>query len=177
MDDLEHIQTATGKDYELVRGELFEVAPPSIRHGETQLQTGRKVAAWAEEHQAGRVLVESGFRLEHDPDTVRGPDVSFVAKGRLTPEQTRRGFPSVAPDLAVEIRSPNDTWDHLDRKAQEYFGAGTKLVIFIEPDTFVELLRPNGERNRLGLDDVIEADDVLPGFRCRVRDLFPKEVE
>jgi Uma2 family endonuclease len=176
-DDLFDIQAATGKNYELVRGELFEVAPPTIRHGEIQMRFGRKLDEWSENSNAGRVFVESGFRLERNPDTVRGPDISFVARGRLTREQTRRGYPDIAPNVAVEIRSPNDSWAYLGQKAKEYFAAGTRLVIFVEPDQFVELLRPNGERNRLGLDDVIEADDVLPGFRCRVRDLFPEEGE
>jgi len=175
-ENLEQIQGMTGKDYELVRGELFEVAPPTGTHGRIQLRTGRKLDDWAEETDAGIVFVESGYRLERDPDTVRGPDVSFVAKGRVDPEELRRGFMNLAPDFVVEIRSPNDTWPYLERKAEEYLAAGTKLVLLLEPAQFAELVRPNGERRRLGLDDVIEADDVLPGFRCRVRDLFPKEV-
>ena len=176
-EDLEHIQAATGKDYELVRGELFDVAPPTGMHGRIQLRTGRKLDDWAEETDAGIVFVESGYWLERDPDTVRGPDVSFVAKGRVVPEELRRGFMNLAPDFVVEIRSPNDTWLYLERKAEEYLAAGTRLVLLLGPGQSAELIRPTGDRNRLGLDDVIQADDVLPGFRCRVRDLFPKEVE
>lgn len=173
-DDMERIQAATGKDLELVRGELYEVTPPTGIHGKIQGRMFRYLDEWAEASDAGDVFVESGFKLESDPDTVLGPDVSFVKKGRITEEQMDRGSFPLGPDVAVEVRSPNDTWKHLEEKASYYFGAGTKLVMLVEPRRFVELLRPSGERNRLGLDNMIQADDVLPGFRCKVRDLFPK---
>jgi len=174
-EDLGAIQAATGRDFELVRGELYEVTPPTGIHGYVQTRMASHLMQWADEHDAGDVFTESGFKLQSDPDTVLGPDVSFVAKGRITDEQMDRGSFPLGPDVAVEIRSPNDTWAHLERKAQDYFGAGTKLVILIEPRRFIEVLRPTGKRRRLGLDDVIEANDMLPGFRCRVRNLFPKE--
>lgn len=121
------------------------------------------------------VAVEGGFTLERDPDTVRGPDVSFVQRGRLRPEQSRRGFPDLGPDLAVEIRSPDQTWKELEDRARDYFTAGARMVWFVEMDAFLEILRPNGERRRLGLADTVEVD-VLPGFRCNVSDFFPEEV-
>jgi Uma2 family endonuclease len=173
-DDLYAIQGATGKDYELVRGELYEVAPPTGMHGLIQGRLGSQLIIWSDDTDAGYVFIESGYKLESDPDTVRGPDVSFVAKGRIPEEDMMRGAMNAAPDFAAEIRSPNDTWRHLEEKAHDYFAAGTKLVLFIEMRKFGELIRPNGERKRLEPDDYIEADDVLPGFRCRLRDLFPK---
>jgi len=117
-------------------------------------------------------MTEAGYTLERGPDTVRGPDISFVSKARLRPEDDR-GFPDMAPDLAVEITSPNETWRHLEGKARDYFAAGCKMVWFIEIDSFLDVPRPNGERRRLELDYGVEVDDVLPGFRCRVRDFFP----
>jgi Uma2 family endonuclease len=101
--------------------------------------------------------------------------VSFVRKGRLTREQTIRGFPEIGPDAAFEIRSVNDTWPELVRKAQEYLAAGTQLVVLLEADEFAEVYKPGQEPQRLSLDDVLDGGDVLRGFSCRVRDLFPPE--
>ena len=172
-EQLEGIQAATGKDYELVRGELYEIMPPNQYHGETAGEVHLLLRLWAKERRAGRVSVEGGWTLERGPDTVRGPDVSFTRAGRLSDEQARHGFPDMAPDLAVEVRSPNETWRELEEKAREYFAAGCPMVWFLEMDEFLEVLRRDGSRSRLGLDDTVEVDDVLPGFRCRVRDFFP----
>ncbi len=173
-EDLERVQSATGKNYELIRGELFEVMPATPRHHQIAFQTGRLLKNWNDIAKAG-VVGAGGYTLERRPDTVRGPDVSFISKGRMSRQQARRGFPELAPDLIVEVRSPNDTWAELVEKAEQFMGAGTRLALLVEPDEFVELRRPGRETQRLGLDDVFESPDVLPGFRCQVRDLFPEE--
>jgi Uma2 family endonuclease len=173
-EDLEGIQSLTGRRYELVRGELYEMVT-TLRHGAVMGEIFGLVSAWNQQHCAGLVTADGGFRLEHNPDTVRGPDVSFVRKGRLTPEQTRRGFPDIAPDVAFEVRSVNDTWHDLVKKAQEYLAAGTKMVVLVEADQFAEVYERGHDPERLGRDDMLDGGDVLPGFRCRVRDFFPEE--
>src|SRR4051794_2232498 len=107
-DDMYAIQGINHKDYELVRGELFELAPPTGLHGRIQGLVFMELELWTRATDSGYVFIESGFRLAEDPDTVRGPDVSFVAKGRVSKEDMRRGAMNAAPDFAVEIRSPND---------------------------------------------------------------------
>ncbi len=174
-EDLEWLQGGTGKKYELIRGELFEPAPVTSRHGQVAGQTYLRIQNWNEAARGGVVSVEAGYALERDPDTVRVPDISFVSRGRLTAEQARRGIPDLAPDLAVEVRSPNDPWPELVRKAEQFMAAGTRLVWLIEPDEFVEVRGPGREPVRLGPDDLLSGEDVLPGFECRVRDLFPEE--
>jgi Uma2 family endonuclease len=174
-EELDRIQGALGKNYELVRGERYEELPFTVRHGEIIGEIGSRLHAWAESMEGGHILARGGFILARDPDTVRGPDVSYIRHGRMGAKH-RGAFPELGPDLAVEIRSPHERWRRLEEMAREYFAAGSLMVWFVELDTFLEILRPNGERCRLGLDDVIEVDDVLPGFRCRVRDLFPEEV-
>jgi Uma2 family endonuclease len=174
-EDLERIQEATGKDYELVRGELYEVMPPTARHGRIQVRIGRLLDTWNDEAHAGQVFVESGFTLARGPDTVRGPDVSFVARGRISREQARRGFPDLAPDLVVEVCSPSQSWADLRDKAREYLRAGSRLVLLVEADEFAEPWRAGQEPRRLELEDEFRAEDVLRGFVCRVRDFFPPE--
>lgn len=172
-EDLEGIQRLTGRRYELVRGELFEVVT-SGRHGEIQGKGYSLLQAWNESVEAGVVSTDWGFMLERGPDTVRGPDVAFVARGRITQAQRDRGFPPIAPDLAIEVRSPNDTWPELLSKVQEYFDAGTRMAVLIEPDRFLEVHRPGQEPRRLNPEDRFSGEDVLPGFSCRVADFFPK---
>ena len=175
-EDLEGIQSLTGRKYELVRGELYEMVT-TLRHGAVTGRIFSLIDAWNCQTRAGLVMTDGGFTLERNPDTVRGPDVSFVRKGRLTREQTRRGFPAIAPDAAFEVRSVNDTWAEMVRKAEEYLAKGTHIVVLVEADEYAEVYRPGHEKRRLGLDDVLDGGDVLPGFNCRVRDLFPEEYD
>ncbi|HVA25088.1 MAG TPA: Uma2 family endonuclease [Chloroflexota bacterium] len=174
-EDLERIQSSTHKNFELIRGELYEIKPPNFRHGMIALEIGGLIRDWNRQARRGKVAVESGYTLERRPDTVRGPDVSFVSRGRIGREQARKGFPDLAPDLAVEVRSPSNTWEELREKAAQFMAAGTRLLWLVEPDQFVEVLRPGREAVRLGLDGEINGEDVLPGFSCRVRDFFPPE--
>jgi Uma2 family endonuclease len=74
--------------------------------------------AFAQARALGTVQVESGFTLSRDPDTVRGPDVRFVRRERLT-SPPRRGFLAGAPDLAVEVSSPDDPMQDLFGKAED----------------------------------------------------------
>jgi Uma2 family endonuclease len=174
-EDLDRIQAATGKDYELVKGELIEIMPPNPHHGAIVVWFGFLLTQWNVTARAGQLMAESGFTLERGPDTVRGPDISFVARGRMTREQAREGFPDLAPDFVAEVKSPNDSWPELHQKAAEYLAAGSRMVVLLEPDQLIEVHRPGVPVERLGLDDVLDGGDVLPGFRCRVRDLFPPE--
>jgi len=171
-EDLEGIQSKTGRRYELVRGELYEVVT-GYRHGQVVIQIGWLLQTWRHQTQAGDILADAGFTLERNPDTVRGPDVSFVRKGRFPAGPPKRGFPEIAPDLAIEVRSPNDTWAELVQKASEYLARDTRLVLLVEPDEFAEVHRPGQPPVRLGPADTFSADDVLPGFSCQVQDFFP----
>src|SRR5579883_212813 len=171
-EDLEGIQSKTGRKYELVRGELYEVVT-GYRHGQIVTRIARRVDVWCEQAQAGDVLSDAGFTLERNPDTVRGPDVSFVRKGRFPDGPPARGYPEIAPDAAFEVRSPNDTWAELVAKAQEYLTRGCQLVVLVEPDEYAEVHRPEQRAVRLGPEDTVSAEDVLPGFSCRVADFFP----
>ena len=152
-EDLPRLQSVTGRSYELVAGELFEVVTGG-RHGSTAGRIYRRIDEWNEVARAGTAAVERGFRLRRDPDTVRGPDVSFVRKERETPD-TLEGFADFAPDLAVEVKSPGNTWEELRVKAREYLDAGSRMVVLVQPGPgrFIEVYRPGREPQRLGPDD------------------------
>jgi Uma2 family endonuclease len=167
--DLDWLQSKTGKRLELVRGEPVEV-PTGFPHGQVVMQVAYLFLAGNREHRWGRFASDAGYMLQHEPDTVRGPDISFFRAGR-TPSP--RGFREAIPDFIVEVRSPNDSWQEIVDKTEEFFAHGTELAWLVQIGHFVEVRRPGQEPFRLGLDDVLTAEDMLPGFSCRVRDLFP----
>ncbi|OGO41829.1 MAG: hypothetical protein A2Z04_02440 [Chloroflexi bacterium RBG_16_57_9] len=162
-----------GRHYELVRGELIEMSPPGGQHGRIALRVGSRLLAHVESRQLGQVIVESGFRLESNPDTVRGPDVSFMAASRIPAGGIPTGFISGAPDLAVEIVSPGDTVDEIQAKVDDYLSHGTQQVWVIHPATqSVTVYDADGTTQRLRKDDLLDGGEVVPGFSARVGELF-----
>ena len=104
---------------------------------------------------------------------VRRPSVTFVARGRLPVEELARGHVTVAPDLAVEVVSPNDTVYELNKKVQEYLRAGVRLVWVIDPENrTLVVYRANRTLAEFKPEDELTGEDVIPGFRCLVRDFF-----
>ena len=105
---------------------------------------------------------------------MRRPDVSCIRVDRLPPyEQIDAGFLSIRPDLAVEVISPNDLVYDLEEKLGDYRTASIPLIWLLYPPTRrARVLRPEGPPTELGPDDELTGEDVLPGFRCRVADLF-----
>jgi Uma2 family endonuclease len=158
---------------ELVRGELVPVNPPGGEHGELAAVMAAELLAFVRPRGLGRVYVESGFVLTRRPDTVRGPDVSFVSRGREAVAGRRAGFVQAAPDLAVEIWSPDNSMVKLRAKAREYLAAGTRLVWLLDPRKRVVEVHAAGTPVVMpDADDSLDGADVLPGFRLSVRALF-----
>jgi Uma2 family endonuclease len=112
--------------------------------------------------------------FQDDPSKVRRPDVSFVRLERLSPEEAAaRGHARLAPDLAVEVVSPSDLYYEVDAKAQEWLDAGVKLVWVVNPRTrSVAIHRADGSSAILHEQDELTGENVIPGFRCQVRELF-----
>jgi Uma2 family endonuclease len=106
-----------------------------------------------------------------DPQGVRRPDTSFIARGRLANETLPRGHCRIAPDLAVEVVSPRDTYYEVIEKVEKFLGAGVKLVWVLNRKLRIE--RPNGPTAMLHENDHVSGEDVLPGFSCRVGAFFP----
>lgn len=117
---------------------------------------------------------EAGYRCFPDaPEKVRRPDVSFVSFSRLPPPQERRGHLRIAPDLAVEVISPNDLYEEVEEKVREYLSVGVKLVWIVNPATrTVRVHRLDGTVKYLTENDELSGEDVLPGFSCRVSRIF-----
>jgi Uma2 family endonuclease len=166
-----------GMRHELVRGELRTMAPTGWGHGNQTSVLDGALGTYVRAHKLGRVVTgEVGFRLSVDPDTVRAPDVAFVSHERLLNVGTPQGFFPGAPDLVVEVISPSDRYTDVDEKIEEWLEHGTRLVFVVNPRRqLVTVHRPGQPVVRLGLDDVLTGEDVVPGWSMSVRELFEQD--
>ena len=157
---------------ELVDGTLVE-KPMGWEESAIAVLISHFLIAFAKPRKLGTVLGADGM-LRLVPGLVRVPDVSFVARGKLTRYQ-RGGqrIPSVAADLAVEVISKSNTKAEIARKLDEYFAAGTRLAWVVDPKTkTVRVHTAPRESVILGVGDNLDGGDVLPGLRLPVRDVF-----
>ncbi len=166
-------QLANSKYRELVRGEVIETMPPGGRHGEVAGALLTLLRIWIKQGPGGYVAVEAGYILGRDPDTVRGPDVSYVRADRIPSTGVPEAFWPLAPDLAVEVVSPSETANEIQEKVRDFLGAGTPLVWVIYPRRGeVVVYTADGLARTYSGDDVLEQPEILPGFSCRVSELF-----
>lgn len=169
---------ADGERFELIDGRLEE-RPVSLLSSWVNGELLARLRSFVRDADLGWVLdSETGYRcFAEDPERVRRPDVSFIRKERLTLADLRSaGFALVAPDLAVEVVSRHDTFFEVQSKAGEFLSSGTRLVWIVEPrleEVYVH--RADGSVAHLTAADTLAGEDVLPGFPCSVRDLFPRE--
>ena len=172
----ELLRMSGGARYELIEGELREMSPTGYEHGKA---TGRlhgflSVHAW--KNTLGDVLAaETGFVIARTPDgrvTVLAPDVSFVAKGRVPANADTRRFLELAPDLVVETLSPSETAREVAEKVIMWLNAGVGAVITLDPDSRSVKVHRSTNIVSLSDRDELDLDDILPGFRCRISDIF-----
>ena len=139
------------------------------------MEVGARLRNFVVENQLGWVFgSDAGFQcFPDDPDKVRKPDVSFVAKEKL-PNGPTDGHLRITPNLAIEVASANDLLRDSDRKVEEYLAAGVRSVWLINPNVrVVQVIRADGTFLRLHDSDELTEPDILPGFCCHVRDLLP----
>lgn len=158
---------------ELVAGELICEPLPGEDHGLVAASLLVHLGAFVREHRLGRVYSETGFVVARGPDTVRGPDASFVSAHRAVQTVRRGPFFEGAPDLAVEVLSPSNTKKEIAAKIREYFAAGAQAVWVADPSrrTVTVHLR-EGEPATLSDGDTLDGGAVLPGFRLPVAEIF-----
>ncbi|MCB9876061.1 MAG: Uma2 family endonuclease [Planctomycetes bacterium] len=162
--------------HEIIRGDLRRMTGPGWTHGRITMRLGARIDAFAESTGLGITLAaETGFILERNPDTVRCPDVAFVRRERV-PDIWTRGHLEGAPDLVVEVASPNDSFAWLHDKMLQWMGSGAAMGWLVEPERArVNVYRRNdagGFLVEVLTDGVLRGGDVLPGFELPLAELF-----
>ena len=163
-----------GRRYELIEGKLIELAPPpGTRHGYTQFRIGLRLEQFVGPRGLGIIITEAGFLVSVDPDTVRAPDVAFVATDRVPEGDLPAGYLPFAPDLLVEVVSPSDRAVDVQDKVRMWLDAGTKLVWVAYPSTkSVAAYRSSTDVTIVEGDQPLDGAPVLEGFSIPVSRLF-----
>jgi Uma2 family endonuclease len=161
-----------GRVYELVGGELVEMAGPSGQHGDVVNFLGSRLRVHVDSKELGRVFSGASCVLNTETNTARVPDIAFVKAGRI-PAKFKGPVP-VAPDLAIEVISPSDSAEEIQNKVEDYQAAGVLLIWSIYlPGSFV-LVRRLGDFHikLLNIDDELDGTDIVPNFKLLVGKLF-----
>lgn len=161
-----------GFRYELVRGELRKMPPAGSKHGRIAARVLIRLGTFVEQHRLGVVYAaETGFVLGRGPDTVRAPDVAFVRAERVV---TADGFYPAAPDLAVEVLSPSDSFGEVQEKTREWLQAGTRAVVLVDPaKRQVTIQRADDSRIvSAAVTDVLSVPEVVPGWELPLSEIF-----
>ena len=171
-EELESIEIP-GKWTELIRGHLIVREPPGTYHGKVSATILYLIAAFARPRGLGDVFgQDTGFRIETNPDTVRAPDVAFLDRERSS-RVVQRGYAPVAPNLAVEVLSPDDRPAEVLEKIAAWLAAGVELAWVVDPERReVRVHRADGTISVLDADDELSGETVLPGFTCAVAGIF-----
>lgn len=172
-EDLLSMEDAGGT--ELVDGELVE-SNMGFESSWVAMRIGRFLDTFCAQRQLGWIAgADAGYQcFPQFPGMVRKPDVSFIRLGRLPGEKPPKGHCPIPPDLAVEVVSPNDLAYEVDRKVQLYLSVGVRLVWVVNPDVrIVRVYRSDGSMIELREQDELSGGDVLPDFRCPIREIFP----
>ena len=175
VEDLERLHAAfPDLRMELVNGEIRVMSPSGIESEEVGLELASLLRNWVRPRRLGRVLGSSaGFVLPNKSKDVRSPDVSFVRADRLP--QSPTNYAELAPDLAVEVRSPTDSLTQLQQKIQDFLAVGTQVGILVDPKSrTVEVYRPGQNVPQVLRDgDVLTVPELLPGWSVAITDLWP----
>lgn len=162
-----------GLRHTLQAGLLIAEPQPFPRHAQIQARLAYVLTEFVDARALGVVLTEGGFLLSRNPDTVRGPDVSFVRADRFNAEEAGRGYFRGAPDLAIEILSPSNRPGETHAKVADYLAAGARLVWVIDPiHHVVAVYRSLLSPRRIAADGVLEGEDVLPEFSIPIADVL-----
>ena len=172
-EEFEHFSEDEAHRVELVRGRLVRMSPVSPLHARIVPRLIRVLGDYLDDHPVGEILADCGFKLESHPDTVRGPDIAFVRQERISVLE-RPGFVRGAPDLAIEVLSPDDRPSEVREKLDDYFRAGVPVVVVIDPlKKSAAIYRSSATPVVVHGDEaVLDIGDPIPGFTCTLGRIF-----
>lgn len=163
------------KQFEYVNGHVEVKEMAGARHSRIGVRLISRMDLYVEENNLGAVYgPDATFTIG---ERQRMPDVSFVSAARIPPEGDPVGIWTIAPDLAVEVVSPNDLHEEVVEKIHEYFAAGVRQVWLLSPQFKTVTIYTTPTRSTtLTEDEEVTCEELLPGFRCSVRTLFQPPV-
>ena len=150
------------------------MAPAGHQHGRIAQRIAALLWQHVAAHQLGEVYAaETGFKLASNPDHVRAPDAAFVRRERVVAVGEVEGFWPGAPDLAVEVISPSDSFADVEEKVFDWLDAGARAVVVVNPKKrSITLYRSVSNVRVLSEKESLSVEDVVPGWVLPVRDLF-----
>ena len=151
---------------------LFENSRQGYAHGRraTMANLTARLVLYLQEHPSrpsGQLIAgETGFLLAKGPDTVRSPDIAYIRPERV-PHPEMAGFPELAPDLVVDVLSPEDRTREIQERAWQWLAAGTQMVWVVDPRrSTTHIYRSDGTEEFVGTEGSLRGEDILPGFIC-----------
>jgi Uma2 family endonuclease len=162
------------RGFEWVEGQAVE-KPMGAKASVVGARLIARLEAHVEAHGLGFVFNSEGaYQVTTKPQKkIRKPDASFVAKGRFANDVVPDGNITIAPDLAVEVVSPNDLAMDLEQRITDMLEFGAKLIWIVYPNTRSVLVqRADGSAARLTEDKDLSGEAIIPGFSCRIATLF-----
>lgn len=158
------------RHYEIVDGQPVEKEMPGARHSGICTRLARKLGNFVEANTLGEVYQEASFQIGARE---RVPDLAFISAERLPDAGEPATKWLIAPDLAVEIVSPNDFYEQVHAKALEYLAAGVRQVWLVSPETAtITVFRSPSNVMAFPLESELISEDLLPGFQCSLREIF-----
>ena len=168
----EFYNSPLSKNHELNEGELIEIMPAGFIHGYITQELSYYVLDFVKKNRLGVVVAaETGFIVAEQ--AFRGADCAFIGNEKLKEFGYPIGFLPTAPDIAVETASPSNSSTEFLSKVDQYLSAGSRLVWVVVPTRrLIYVYRPNDVISVLREADVLDGEDVLPGFKLPLAQLF-----
>jgi Uma2 family endonuclease len=159
---------------ELIAGKVVDMPSPGTPHGQVIFNIAFLLKTYLKKNDIGRAWgAESGLVTIRQPDSVRGMDAAFCSYQRWPKNESKKGLMEVAPELVIEVISPEDRWPRVLKKITEYFDSGVLVVCTIDPEVrMVQIHMDASSSTVLRSDDVFEVPMVLPEFSCQVSEFF-----
>lgn len=172
VEDLERARLPEGL-WEVIDGELVAMSPTGPLHLKPLANLFYALYGFVRPRQLGEVLMpDTGVLLSENPLVVRVPDTGFIPTDRLR-DVDDMGYFRVVPDLVVEVVSPSDRAGAVIAMALLWLDAGARVVWSVDPASQTVTIFKAGQTPRvLTIDDTLDGDEALPGFRLPLRDLF-----
>jgi len=159
------------KRIELLEGVAMVREPAGYVHGRVTMNLTARLVLYLQGRPApsGQLIAAATvFTLAKGPDTVRSPDIAYIRPDRV-PHPETPGFPELAPDLVVDVLSPEDRPREIQQRAGQWLVAGTQVVWVVDPRRqATHVYRSDGTEEFIGTDGSLHGEDILPGFECRL---------